>query len=561
MAAPVNAAITFDPESFATRGPKLMGRHAAGEGFLRAFVRHGGARPLYGYCERRSTAEAFGRACLELGAEPGAARWISPERIGQLAEPGTLYVPGPNTGPFAWRRERVGRRAFSLCGVTHTISSQRAMDSLAEWQSAPLQPWDGLICTSRAVLDSVRRLWGANAEYLRERFGARTLPAPSLAQIPLGVDCDAFAPDAALRRAWRERLGIGEREVAFLFMGRLSFHAKANPLPMFAGLGEAAARAAGRLHLVLAGWFPNAQVEARFRDAARELCPAVALHVLDGRAPEPRRAVWQLADAFVSLPDNIQETFGLTPVEAMAAGLPSVVSDWDGYRGTVRHGEDGFRVPTVMPAPPAGAPLAARHESGRDDYDRYVGYASQFIAVDARATARHCAQLAADPALRARMGAAARARARTAFDWRVVIAAYQAFWGELAERRRAAPAAAARPDPRRPDPFALFAGYESLVLGAATRLALVPGASPERLRAAAASPLVAFGRAVHPAQELCRGILDRLAAGPCALGDLVPPERGGPPALQRAVAWLCKLGFVEAVEARVREDPPHQAGA
>ena len=40
----------------------------------------------------------------------------------------------------------------------------------------------------------------------------------------------------------------------------------------------------------------------------------------------------------MSLADNIQETFGLTPVEAMAAGLPCVMSDWDGYRDTVRDG-------------------------------------------------------------------------------------------------------------------------------------------------------------------------------------------------------------------------------
>ena len=32
----------------------------------------------------------------------------------------------------------------------------------------------------------------------------------------------------------------------------------------------------------------------------------------------------------------MQETFGLTPLEAMAAGLPCVVSDWNGYRDTVR---------------------------------------------------------------------------------------------------------------------------------------------------------------------------------------------------------------------------------
>ena len=45
--------------------------------------------------------------------------------------------------------------------------------------------------------DAVRRLFEANAEYLRARFGARQVPQPELSLIPLGVDCEAFAPDPA----------------------------------------------------------------------------------------------------------------------------------------------------------------------------------------------------------------------------------------------------------------------------------------------------------------------------------------------------------------------------
>ena len=31
----------------------------------------------------------------------------------------------------------------------------------------------------------------------------------------------------------------------------------------------------------------------------------------------------------------------------MAAGIPVVVSDWDGYKESVEDGEQGFKVPTV----------------------------------------------------------------------------------------------------------------------------------------------------------------------------------------------------------------------
>src|SRR4051794_35474963 len=122
-----NAAIHFDAGSYSTSAPKLMGRQAAGEGFLRGFVRHGGVRPLYGYCATQAAAQDFARLCREHGAEEGSAQWLRADRIDALAKVGTLYMSGPCLGEIAWKRARLGANAFSLCGVTHTISSLRAM--------------------------------------------------------------------------------------------------------------------------------------------------------------------------------------------------------------------------------------------------------------------------------------------------------------------------------------------------------------------------------------------------------------------------------------------------
>lgn len=59
-----------------------------------------------------------------------------------------------------------------------------------------------------------------------------------------------------------------------------------------------------------------------------------------------RNELYNISDVFVSPVDNIQETFGITPIEAMAAGIPQVVSDWDGYRDTVQDGVTGYRIAT-----------------------------------------------------------------------------------------------------------------------------------------------------------------------------------------------------------------------
>ena len=65
-------------------------------------------------------------------------------------------------------------------------------------------------------------------------------------------------------------------------------------------------------------------------------------------------SLYAASDVFVSPADSPSESFGLTIVEAMACGRPVVASDWDGYKDTVRHGEDGFRIPTYAPPPGDG---------------------------------------------------------------------------------------------------------------------------------------------------------------------------------------------------------------
>lgn len=69
--------------------------------------------------------------------------------------------------------------------------------------------------------------------------------------------------------------------------------------------------------------------------------------VLDGNDPALLAQSCAAADLFLSLVDNFQETFDLAAVEAMVAGLPVVVSDWDGYRYTMRDGVNGVLVPTL----------------------------------------------------------------------------------------------------------------------------------------------------------------------------------------------------------------------
>lgn len=548
---PPAAALLYAPDGYDTSRPRLMGRHAAGEGFLGGMVRHAGFDRLVALTCAEADAEAFRRHVAALGAGV-PAETIPEEQFHRLAGIGCLLLPGPGLGPYAWRRRRTGRaRGFSLIGLTHTIASAGAMDSILDSLVAPVQEWDAVVCTSRAAQGAVRRQLSLQAAWLRERLGATRIEGPQLPVIPLGVDCAALAPDLAERAAWRARLGATERDVVVLHHGRLSFHAKAQPLPMLAGLGRAAPPPGGRVLLVLSGWFADDHQRRAFAAQAAAFAPGVTLRLVE--RPESGTTIRNAADIFVLLSDNIQESFGLAPVEAMAAGLPVVGTDWDGLRDTVAHGETGLLVPTTMAGPMAD--LAARHDDGLDSYDAYIAGVAQFTAVDVPAAAAAFGALVADPALRARMGAAGRRRAQERFDWASVIAAWRNLWEEMARLRHAARAERApprrgeEPVPHRPDPSLMFADYPTRRLTPETVLALVPGESAAaalaRLRAVVGLPGVTPRRDLLPGLDAFELVLGRLGQGPARVAELVaelPPARAW--RMQRALGWMLKAELV-----------------
>jgi glycosyltransferase involved in cell wall biosynthesis len=354
------------------------------------------------------------------------------------------------------------------------------MDAVSDFLIAPVQPWDALICTSEAVKRGIEQLldrWGA---YLQHRLGGTPQATLQLPVIPLGVDTTAcLQGDAAesARQRWRSQWDADEDTLVVLFVGRLISYAKAHPVPMYLALERAAQRTGKSVVLVQAGWFEAEHDEQAFREGAKLHCPSVKAVFLDGRLPEVRQQIWSAADVFISLADNIQETFGLTPIEAMAAGLPVVVSDWNGYRESVRHEVDGFRVPTTLPPQGTGADLAYDYFSDRTPYGSYVGESSILIAVDVAACATYLERLFESPELRRQLGANGRQRARSQYDWRVVVAAYEELWLDLA-RRRASEAMCApvresnSPHPIQDDPFRAFAHYATRSLSPQMRLRL-----------------------------------------------------------------------------------------
>lgn len=554
------AAILYQPEGFETQGQRLMGRQAAGEGFLKALARHGKAESLYCSTKDKAGFEAFSQRVRPWLSDSRQIRWLPTGNPVALAQVGTLYRPDPLISELAWQRRFANQQAYSLCGVTHTLASKGAMEGIGDLLIAPIQPWDAVICTSRAVKTMVERLLGSWAEYLAVRLGAKPAVQFRLPVIPLGVDCDAFPQGQVAqesRSQLRQKLGIGPDDLVVLFVGRLIFNAKAHPVPMYLAMERAAQATKSKVHLIQAGWFEDQQQEVAFKNTASVFSPTVNHLFVDGRQPEIRQDIWSVADVFISLADNIQETFGLTPVEAMAAGLPVVVADWDGYKDTVRHELDGFRVPTLMPPPGCGLDFAANYHDDNLNYSTYVGHISQMTAVDVDACSKALTVLLTQPEVRQRLGENGRVRAREIYDWSVVIGAYEALWEELAELRTkatvSAPVAPGKPPhPLCDDPFHLLSHYPTQSLGQDVVLGLGTMAAPEKLQALRTTWMTNFGADKRSPTAMIDQMLEAIAKeGSLKVAEILrrfaDPEMGAVVYLSRTLVYLLKFDVLRQV--------------
>lgn len=463
MTRPQNAAIWYAQDGFDPTAKGINGRRVAGESFLKGFLRHADVDEFVILSKQAEEVEPVKALAADL--RPGVAvRHASLMRPTGIRPVETVFYPSPNFSSEAWRRAPYGTGAYALTGITHTTSTQAVMEGWLNLRVSPLAEWDAVICTSKAVQASVRFQLDLIDGHLKRQLNATLRPRPLLPVIPLGIHCDDFTPDPAAGKALRARIGAAEGDVVFTTIARLTPHEKFDPLPIYLAMQSAQKKlgTGQKLHIAFCGVFREDYSRKVFEEGARRLMPDVGFVLLDGADPADRKAALSGADVFMFLIDNIQETFGLAPIEGMAAGLPLLVSDWDGMKDTVTP-DVGFRITSRTLPGPHLAQEALRYQGGFDSYVQYCSITSALTEIDMGELTARIVDLALNPGLRKRMGAAGQARARATYDWRHVVPQMQALWGEQQARRTHADAKPARYAadalPVAPSPTALFGSY------------------------------------------------------------------------------------------------------
>ncbi len=551
----MNAAIFYHNEAYSINGSKLMGRNAAGESFIRGYLTY--APPSDSIWVRslnHDDASEFSELVKKHGRTEEVIE-VTQNNIGELRNAGTLFYPGPDLGFQSFQRRLNGDNLWSLCGILHTTASAGAMDSICALSTAPIYPWDGVICPSRAVKNNALEIMAIQEEELSSRLGASRFHRPQMPVIPLGVHASEFDFSTEEKQQAREKLNIPNESIVIIYLGRLSFHAKAHPIQMYEALKQASRVTGKNIVLVECGWFSNASIQDSFSEAWELLCPGLERIVLDGRKQENKFLALASGDIFCSLADNYQETFGIVPIEGMASGLPVIVSDWNGYRDTVRQAKDGFLIPTAAPGSGLFKDFAYRHAVGIDSYDRYCGYTSNFISVDLPILISSLTELIRDETLRERLGQEGKRRANQVFDWSAIIPRYLEFWRELKDIRdrstdaiQGASFTISRTWPARMDPSHTFAGYPTININSNTRVRLLLSSSDEalsKIRLYKKLMMIKFADPILPRESDIIHLLNALTAEPKLAHDLLEHVTDLKKAeILRTIGWLAKLGIV-----------------
>ncbi len=354
-------------------------------------------------------------------------------------------------------RNALAPEIFPITGTTHSLSYTRYVrDVLAlAWPGATAR--DCVLATSRGAVGVLEALFG----HLAEHYGP--LPRPRLERIPLGVDPEALRPPTRQERAAaRARFGLADGVFAPLVLARISNASKMDLVPVLRAMRRLAGSgsAPGGARLLLAGWTDDGD---DYPETLRALAAnaGLALTLVPRPDEDAKRALYHAADVFLSPVDNPQETFGLTVLEAAAAGLPAGVSDYDGYRDLVLHEATGLLVPTI--GPDATADVDALAPLVHDGFSHLL--LAQQTVVDVAACARALGLLAMDEGLRRRLGQAARARAEAEFSWRSVAERHVALWDGLWAEPVDAEALRGHLHPLQMPYARAFAGYPTRAFG------------------------------------------------------------------------------------------------
>jgi len=331
-------------------------------------------------------------------------------------------------------------KPFPITGVTHSLNEKEAAFHALKVCTAPVLPFDSVVCTShcgRKVLKNLFEATEDNFHPMKIRYRGR------MDVIPLGID-DAYRTVPA-RSESRRSLGIDDDSFVILSLGRLSSDKKMDFAPFLTAVKRFTEKNQDK-KIVL----ETTRLFVNFEDHEKQL-------------------LYSAADIYAAPIDNFQETFGLSVVEAMAHECAVVISDFDGYSEIVDHDVDGIKIPTFW----ADATREFEDVSEIMNFPTYQLLLSQSVAVDFDRMLEAFQKLLENPEKCRALGRTARRKVRQNYFWSDLITQYCALWDELSQQAQGSAVEVAKTkNPWEIDYFSVFSHYPSKIVSNKSKISL-----------------------------------------------------------------------------------------
>jgi len=395
----------------------LLGINIANDRFIQSLVRYSTFDELHFFFVERQFEHRFREAYADAISQfDGVLRFFAREDLPEQLQKNDYTVfhfsdQLLNAHDFSYIRNRYGDAPITA--FIHSLSYCSSLSSYGRFHLGGFSSCDAILCSSTPGKDVLEH----QLEETARKQGQVCTPVQRIV-VPLGMEDIAISTPKSKVRA---KLKIPEDARVALCMGRFSDYDKMDLVPLLQAMRLMPQNAI----LILAG---NVQSEDYF--AMLELW-IKALKIQDkvliyqSPAEGLKKGLFRAADFFISVADNPQETFGLSLLEGMSAGLPLLVSDYNGYKELCSP-DVGVRIPTSWVKTSSMSELSPILDTGR--LHRQL---AQSLALDNATLRKELFSLFTDSERCDRLGKAARQRFLSLYHSPVVIARLEEIWDHL----------------------------------------------------------------------------------------------------------------------------------
>jgi len=323
-------------------------------------------------------------------------------------------------------RSRFANCVFPVCGYTHTISYPYLLKEImvANYFSQATS-FDSLICSSEAARLALKKIDLLLRKRMQLEFGLQLKRRYRLDCLPLGIEADDYGVIGRFKA--RRDLGIHFKKTVILYFGRFSRYDKMVLEPLLPVYKKILQKKKDVLFIFAGSSFQD-RYGIELKKIAKGLGLLKDIHFYFNPSEAKKKTLYAASDIFVSPSDNIQESFGLTLLEAMASGLAVLASDWNGYRDIISHGRDGFLIPTLW------ADCLDGISSTSDIFNKWQRdhfLLAHSVCVDMQKMRNYLEILINNKVLRATLASAAQKKIKEIYNWKALIPRYERLWKDL----------------------------------------------------------------------------------------------------------------------------------